>query len=106
MEQKHKLQIEKIMSEMTCPKDFQCRKTGFENLSKTKRCGPFLECPQEKAQTCEFALSFGYAYFCQCPLLNYVAGNMTKLPLPRQTGHDSRPTEKGTIPAGHTEEKI
>ena len=104
MEQKHKLQIEKIMSEMTCLKDFQCCKTGFENLSKIKHSGPVLECLQDNPQSCKFALPFGYTYFCRCPLLNYVAGNLTKLPLPRQTGPDSRPAEKGRIPAGHTKD--
>jgi len=35
----HKEKIEQIMSDMTCSKDFECYKSGFDNLCKAKVIG-------------------------------------------------------------------
>ncbi|MDT8303985.1 MAG: hypothetical protein RQ760_21060 [Sedimentisphaerales bacterium] len=34
--QEQRIQIEEIISGMECPKDFQCCKSGFENLCRAK----------------------------------------------------------------------
>ena len=70
MKEEDKKKIEEIMWGMKCPKDFQCAKSGFENLCKAKDFGldNYLECLEENPRACLFALPFGYGYFCQCPL--------------------------------------
>jgi len=46
MGQDHKKEIEQIMSQFKCPKDFGCYKSGFKVLCKAKdiRIESFLEC--------------------------------------------------------------
>ena len=71
-------QIERIASEMECPEDFKCRKSGFENLCKTKLIAgdQLVECLEESR--CKFALTFGNSAFCKCPLRRYIAINLRK----------------------------
>ncbi len=80
MQQRHEKQIQKIMSEMECRKDFECYKSGFENMSKVNDIGleGFVECLKENAQECELSVSFGYSWFCRCPLRIYVAKTLNK----------------------------
>ena len=80
MGQDHKREIEKIIGEMTCPKDFRCYKAGFENLCKAEDIGieSFLKCLEKNPQECRFSLSFGYSYLCQCPLRAYIAKKLKK----------------------------
>lgn len=68
-------QIERIASGMECPKDFKCRKSGFEDLCKTKLVAGnrLVECLEENK--CRFALPFGGSAYCRCPLRIYVAMN-------------------------------
>ncbi len=76
--QEHKTQIEQIISEMECPKDFVCHKSGFERLGKTRLIadGQRIECLEENARLCKFALLFGPLTICKCPLRNYIAMNL------------------------------
>jgi len=80
MEQDHMRQIEKIIGGMKCPRDFKCYKSGLENLCKAKDIGieSFLECLEKNTQECKFSLSFGYSYYCQCPLRRYIAKRLKK----------------------------
>ena len=80
MEQHHIDKIEKIISEIKCPKDFVCYKSGFKNLCKAKDIGleSFIDCLEENPETCVFSLSFGYSYLCTCPLRIYIAKNLNK----------------------------
>lgn len=73
---KHKDNIEKIISEMECPKDFLCYESGLENLSKIRLIADNkrVEC-LEKSLRCRFVLDFGRLALCQCPLRNYIALN-------------------------------
>jgi hypothetical protein len=75
--QEHKTQIEQIISEMECPKDFICHKSGFGNLGKSRLIadGQRVECLEENARLCKFALLFGPLTLCECPLRNYIAKN-------------------------------
>lgn len=76
MEQKHKEAIEKIMTEMDCPKDFQCYKSGFAKLCKAKRfLAGYADCLEENSQLCRFSVPSGDGLFCRCPLRVYVAEN-------------------------------
>ena len=75
MKQNDNKYIEKIIGGMTCPKDFKCYKSGFENLCKAKDGGlkGYLDCLEETPQKCKFALAFGHGYFCRCPLRIYIS---------------------------------
>ena len=78
--QEHKTQIEEIISGIECPKDFECYKSGFENLSKTQIlvAGEVVECLGESARLCKFSFSFGSGYFCKCPLRRYITKNFNR----------------------------
>ena len=73
--QEHKKDIEKIMSEMTCQKEFECVKSGLESLSKARDIGmrTFVECFEPASEECEFSFPFGYQQFCKCPLRVYLS---------------------------------
>ena len=53
MDENTKKELEEIMGEMECPKDFKCYESGFENLCRAKEIGVelFLECLEETPQT-------------------------------------------------------
>jgi len=72
---KHKEAIEAIISQIQCPKGFRCYDSGFEHLGEVKDIGleSFLECLEERCQTCPLCLHFASAYLCQCRLRIYVA---------------------------------
>ena len=70
--EEHKKQIETIKSEMSCPREFKCQKTGFANFPKVKQVGKLLECLEDNKQECEFSVSFGIGYLCRCPLNRYI----------------------------------
>lgn len=73
----HARRIQDIMGEMQCPKDFECYKSGFEELCKVRIIcnGQLIECLEEKAQPCKLGFCFGYGYFCDCLLRKYIARN-------------------------------
>jgi len=76
--QVHKTKIEQIISEMECPKDFACHKSGFEIMGRTRLIADDqrVECLEENARLCKFALLFGTLIICECPLSNYIAKNL------------------------------
>jgi len=80
MQEDRKKEIEEIIGEMKCPKDFKCYKERFEDLCKAKDIGlrSFLECLEENPYECSFSVSFGRSYFCQCPLRVYIAKKLKK----------------------------
>ena len=78
--QEHDNKIQEIMRGMQCPTDFECYKSGFENLSRAGIVGNaiMVMCLEEKAKTCNYGLSYGYSYICKCPLRNYIAKNFNR----------------------------
>jgi hypothetical protein len=80
MEIPHKKEIERIIGQMQCSKDFQCYESGFENLCKARDIGldTFLECLEEPPQKCLFTISHGGAYYCKCPLRVYIGKELKK----------------------------
>ena len=76
----HKRQIEEIISDIECPKDFQCYKSDFEDLAKIRifRDGELVECFEEHSYLCKFSFSFGRGYYCKCPLRCYIAKKFHK----------------------------
>ena len=80
MDEEHRKQIEEIIGGMDCAKDFICCEANFANVCKAEDIGieSFLKCLEENPQQCQFALPFGNAYFCQCPLRVYIAKKLKK----------------------------
>ncbi len=76
--QKHKAQIEEIISGIECSHDFKCYKSDFEDLAKIRifRGGDLIECLEDRTQLCELSFRFGLSYFCKCPLRKYIAKNL------------------------------
>ncbi len=80
METKHEMQIEKIMGVMTCPKNFECYKSGFKKLCNATDIGMegFIKCLEAEPEKCWFSVISGKSYLCQCPLRIYVAKNLSE----------------------------
>jgi hypothetical protein len=75
MKEEDRKKIEELMGEMSCPHNFKCAESGFERLCKSKDVGleEFLVCLEDDAWLCKFAVPFGNAHFCQCPIRVYLA---------------------------------
>jgi hypothetical protein len=80
MDEKTKKELEEIMGDMECPKDFRCYKSGLKVLCKAKDIGldTYLECMEAYPQTCPFSVAFGYSHLCQSPLRVYIAKKLKK----------------------------
>lgn len=78
--EKHNREVQKIMAETQCPRDFACYKSGFEDLCEAKDAGldGFAYCLEEVpfAGWCKFSLSFGKRQLCRCRLRIYIARNL------------------------------
>ena len=66
----HKAQLDKIASEVDCPKNFSCYKSGTPQFCKTNEIGghSLVACLEENGRNCKFALPFGYSLICKCPI--------------------------------------
>jgi len=82
MEQDNRKEIEEIIGQLKCPKDFKCYRSGFETLCKAEDIGmkTYLKCLEEDASHCLFSMSFGSGsmYFCACPLRVYISKKLKK----------------------------
>jgi hypothetical protein len=81
MEQDHQKEIERIIGQLKCPKDFVCYKSGFETLCKAEDVGmeSYLACLEEHSFECKFSVGFfGDRYYCACPLRVYIAKELKK----------------------------
>jgi hypothetical protein len=73
-------EVEKLISEVECPKDFKCYKSGSEVVCKAVVTGTeelILVCLEKKQLRCEF-LYFSAGFVCQCPLRAYIAKKLKK----------------------------
>jgi hypothetical protein len=79
MDREYKKEIEEVIGQFKCPKDFGCYKSGFDVLCKAKDIGveSFLLCLERRSHGCKF-LSVKRGYACECPLRFYVARNLKK----------------------------
>jgi hypothetical protein len=77
MEQSHNEEIEEIIGQMACPKDFPCYKQRFHNLCRAKDIGleSYVLCLDNSPNGCTFSVRYGYSYYCECPLRVYLAKN-------------------------------
>ena len=82
MEQEDKGEVEQIIAQMECAKDFECYKSGFERLCKARDGGlkQHVWCLEEHnvSLDCRFSLSFGDGMLCKCPLRVYIAKRLKK----------------------------
>ena len=81
MIQEHLPVIEEIIGQFKCSKDFECYKSGFENLCKAEDVGmdSYLHCLEEDPVECKFSvILFGDRYYCECPLRIYIAKVLKK----------------------------
>jgi hypothetical protein len=74
MEKDHQKEIEAIIGQSKCPKDFLCYGSGFETLCKARLIDgvPFLECIEK------LSLDFGSTHSCECPVRLYIAKELKK----------------------------
>lgn len=80
MERDLEKEIEEIISEFNCPKNFRCYESGFEALCRARDIGmeKFLECLEEEPDKCQFSYPDGERHFCFCPLRVYIAKKLKK----------------------------
>jgi hypothetical protein len=80
MDEELRKQIEEIVEGMDCGKEFKCCEDNFANVCRAKDIGidSFLECLENKPQTCEFSMPFGNAFFCKCPVRGVIARKLNK----------------------------
>jgi hypothetical protein len=76
----HAKEIEKIIDDLQCPKNFKCSRLGLERLCKAKDIGleTHIECLEEDSLECQFSVAFGGLYYCHCPLRIYIAKKLKK----------------------------
>jgi len=74
------LEIEEIIGEIKCPKDFICYRSGFEKLCKAEDVGrkSVLICLEDDPENCKFSFPIGLTYYCQCPIRFYIARKLKK----------------------------
>lgn len=72
--------VEEIIAEMECHRDFKCCRSGYTELCRVKIIGEksYLECLEENPEECDYSVSFGYSYFCQCPVRNRIAKKLKR----------------------------
>jgi hypothetical protein len=78
MDDETRRKIDDIIAGMSCPKAFRCAESGFERLCSAQDIGldDYLVCLEDRPGTCSFALPFGGAHFCRCPLRVFLAKNV------------------------------
>jgi hypothetical protein len=80
MELDYKKELEKVVGDLVCPKDFKCCTEGLENLCKATDVGleSHIECLEQNSFECPFTVPFGGLYYCECPLRVYIAKKFKK----------------------------
>jgi hypothetical protein len=73
-------EIQEIIGDVKCPKDFACYKSGFANLCKAQNVGldSFIRCLYEDPKGCKLATSMGSTYLCECPIRAYIIKKLGK----------------------------
>jgi len=71
--------VQKIMAEIDCPRNFHCCESGFEDLAPVKVMSDnAVACPKKREYSCPMAISFDLStilsiMLCRCPLRSYAA---------------------------------
>jgi hypothetical protein len=69
------IEVTEIIGGLRCPKNYHCYRTNYKELCKAEFLGKLkvVHCLEEDSQGCIFSLLYKDAYYCQCPLRNYIA---------------------------------
>ena len=69
------IELTAIIGELRCPKNYHCYRTKYQKLCKAEFVEKLkvVNCLEEDSQGCIFSLLYKDAYYCQCPLRNYIA---------------------------------
>jgi hypothetical protein len=83
MEQGLEKELQDIVSDLECGKDFICYKSGFETLGKTKEIKDIglkghFQCLEEDTELCLFSVVFANRSVCNCPLRIHIAKKLGK----------------------------
>ncbi len=80
MDEKTEKEIEEIIGQLRCEKDFICYKSGFDVLCKAIDLpfNSYYACMEENPRECKFAVPFGDTNLCECPLRVYIAKKFKK----------------------------
>ena len=80
MDEDQRNEIEEIINQFQCPRDFRCCKSQFKLLCKAKDIGleTYLKCLEEDPQSCPASVPFPDGYFCDCPLRVNIAKKLKK----------------------------
>jgi hypothetical protein len=80
--------VQGIMAEMDCPKDFPCYESGFEDLAPVKAFSgtDVIACLNQTQSDCPKSFEFGSTtmlhecplMLCECPLRKYVSLNLAR----------------------------
>ena len=80
--------VQKIMAEIDCPKDFPCYRSGFEDLTPVKAFSgtDVIACLNQTKSHCPKSFEFGSItmlhecplMLCECPLRKYVSLNLAR----------------------------
>jgi len=80
MKERDRRNIEKIISQLNCQKNFKCAASDFENLCKAEDIGlgTHLLCHDSATFLCGFSLRVDQENFCSCPVRVYLARHLGK----------------------------
>jgi hypothetical protein len=80
MERDHHKELEKIIGDLQCPRDFKCYKSGFKALCKARDVGleTFIQCLEEDPSNCPFTMRLHGMDYCRCPVRVYLVKELKK----------------------------
>ena len=75
MEESTKRELEELMDQIKCPKDFVCYRSGLQKLCKAEDIGmkSYLKCLEENPRDCVFSMGYAESHYCTCPLRLLIA---------------------------------
>ena len=75
MKESTKRELEELMGQIKCPKDFVCYRSGLKELCNAEDIGmkSYLKCLEERPQDCVFSMGYAESHYCTCPLRLLIA---------------------------------
>ena len=73
-------ELESLIKKAPCPNNHICSRLDDEHLCKVKDVGldSFVECLEVEPYDCSYAIFYGHAYYCQCPIRVYLVKKLKK----------------------------
>ena len=74
-------ELQDIMSDMECPKDFICYRSEFETVCKARDIDlyTYVECLEVRFKECPFSFSLSSRrVYCKCPLRVHICKELGK----------------------------